>query len=91
MLVNCLAVVNSKGGVGKTSIVANIAGTAASGGWRMLAVDLDPQGNLARDLGYWDTSDDGQSLAQLLAGRSTKPRPQVRPRLDGQSPAGWWK
>lgn len=82
MLVNCLAVVNSKGGVGKTSIVANIAGTAASGGWRTLAVDLDPQGNLARDLGYWDTSDDGQSLAQLLAGRATKPRPQVRPRLD---------
>jgi len=83
MLVNCLAVVNSKGGVGKTSIVANIAGTAASGGWRTLAVDLDPQGNLARDLGYWETSDDGQSLAQLLdAGKAKNPRPQVRPRLD---------
>lgn len=83
MLANCIAVVNSKGGVGKTSIVANLAGTAAAGGWRTLAVDLDPQGNLARDLGYWHDSDDGRGLAHALAeGQPAVPRCSIRPGLD---------
>ena len=42
---------NGKGGVGKTSIAANLAGLAALGGWKVLVVDLDKQGNLARDFG----------------------------------------
>ena len=59
---NAIAVTNGKGGVGKTSLTAHIAGLAAISGWRVLAVDLDPQGNLARDLGYMDRSDGGASL-----------------------------
>ena len=67
-----VCVANAKGGVGKTSIVANVAGIAAVAGWRVLAVDLDPQGNLATDLGYQEhpVVDDGESLAaSLMAGR----------------------
>ncbi len=60
-----IAVGNAKGGVGKTSIVANIAGIAAVAGWEVLAVDLDPQGNLATDLGYSEHPDNdrGRSIA----------------------------
>ena len=39
---------NGKGGVGKSSIAANLAGLVALGGWKVLVVDLDKQGNLAR-------------------------------------------
>jgi hypothetical protein len=70
MLANCLAVTNAKGGVGKTSITANVAAAAALGGWRTLAVDLDAQGNLARDLGYRERSDEGRALLAERGERS---------------------
>ena len=78
-----VAIANGKGGVGKTSIAANGAGTAAAGGWRVLAVDLDPQGNLARDLGYHDRSDHGRALADAVEHAApVVPMPDVRDRLD---------
>lgn len=55
---------NGKGGVGKTSLVSNLAGLFAQGGLRVLTVDLDPQGNLARDIGY--PVDDGRALFNAL-------------------------
>lgn len=41
-----LAVTNHKGGVGKTHSVFHLAGAFAESGKRVLAIDLDPQGNL---------------------------------------------
>lgn len=84
-LTRVIAVVNSKGGVGKTSIVATLAGLYAEAGYRTLAVDLDPQGNLGTDLGYLGAglSDDGKSLtAAVFAGTPLTPLRDVRPRLD---------
>lgn len=79
MLDNALAVVNSKGGVGKTSIVANVAASAALDGWRVLAVDLDAQGNLARDLGYRERSTQGRALLEaVMSGGPPTPLPDVR-------------
>jgi len=46
-----IAVVNRKGGVGKTTTAANLAHALARDGHRVLAVDLDPQGHLASALG----------------------------------------
>ena len=43
-------VFNQKGGVGKSSIVVNLAAIAASKGFRTLVVDLDPQGNSSQYL-----------------------------------------
>jgi chromosome partitioning protein len=43
-----LAVVNLKGGVGKTSLTANLAATFAAQGKRVLIVDLDYQGSLTQ-------------------------------------------
>lgn len=59
-----IAIVNGKGGVGKTTVTAQLAGLTAAGGYRVLAVDLDPQGNLAWDLGY--QGDDGAGLAAAV-------------------------
>lgn len=83
MIPNSILVLNGKGGVGKTSLSANLAGLAALSGWRVLAVDLDPQGNLGRDLGYLADADDGHVLASAAA-KGTKPEPlrDVRPGLD---------
>ena len=38
-------VFNKKGGVGKSTITANLAAISAAQGLRTLVVDLDPQGN----------------------------------------------
>jgi chromosome partitioning protein len=42
-----VAVMNYKGGVGKTTLTANLGAVAASRGLRVLLVDLDPQTNLS--------------------------------------------
>ena len=45
------AVVNQKGGVGKTTTAATLATIWSKAGRRVLAVDMDPQGNLGLMLG----------------------------------------
>ncbi len=45
-----VAVINLKGGVGKTTVVALLARYAARKGLNVLAVDLDPQANLSQAL-----------------------------------------
>ena len=46
-----IAVTNQKGGVGKTTTCAGLCGGLAKLGNKILAIDLDPQGNLSFSLG----------------------------------------
>ena len=54
-----------KGGCGKTTTTVNTAGYLAAQGFRVLAVDMDPQGNLTQHFGY-DTEKLTLSLTQLF-------------------------
>lgn len=76
-----VAVANGKGGVGKTSITCNVGALAAAGDLRVLLVDWDPQGNMARDLGY--PRSDGQDVVNALVSGSPLPILEgVRENLD---------
>lgn len=81
MLTNLVASLNSKGGVGKTTAAAHLAGIAAAQGWRTLVLDCDAQGNLHRSLGH--DFDNGQHLRDALLGiEELQPRSDTRSNLD---------
>ncbi len=75
-----LAVVNQKGGVGKTTIALGVAAVAAAHGLDVVVVDLDPQANATTGLGVWQPS---ATVDDALGGDS----PGIGAQL--VSPVGW--
>ena len=51
MSTTTIAVVNNKGGVGKTTSTLNLGAALANAGKKVLLVDMDSQGNLSRSFG----------------------------------------
>ncbi|MCF6282935.1 MAG: ParA family protein [Candidatus Polarisedimenticolaceae bacterium] len=48
-----IAVINQKGGVGKTTITANLGHALVLAGYKVTVIDLDPQGHLSTCLGIF--------------------------------------
>ncbi len=79
-----IAVANQKGGVGKTTTAINLATALAATGWRVLLIDLDPQGNASTGLGIGHALRDRSSYDVLIGGATLEEAvvPTRVPRLD---------
>lgn len=68
-----IAIVNQKGGVGKTTTTVNLTSAIGAQEKRCLLVDIDPQGNATSGLGV-NKRDTAQSIYELLIGTADPDR-----------------
>ena len=91
-----LALVNQKGGVGKTTVTLGLAAVAARRGASVLVIDLDPQANATSGMAVWSVTETVDSaldaerpgrIAELAVDSGWDPALFVRPpRLVPSSP-----
>ncbi|MTI29589.1 ParA family protein, partial [Xanthovirga aplysinae] len=72
-----ISVVNNKGGVGKTTTSINLGAALNHLGYRVLIIDMDPQGNASLNFGYRDPLN--QMVDVLLTSRNLPIRDVILP------------
>lgn len=79
-----IAIVNQKGGVGKTTTAVNLATAMAAIGQKTLIIDLDPQGNASTGLGIDGSRRKVTSYDLFIGGKTVIETSQATdiPRLD---------
>ncbi len=94
-MAHVIAFANQKGGVAKTTSTVNLGAALREHGLRILAVDMDPQGNLTMSQGI-DTEGLDKSMYDVLVHRtpsrtSSTSASWTSPRRPSTSPAPRWR
>ncbi|MEI8187334.1 MAG: ParA family protein [Candidatus Saccharibacteria bacterium] len=69
-MTHVIAVVNQKGGVGKTTSTINLGAQLAKNGYKVLIVDADPQGNATSGLGLFGDSFESTTYDILVSNQT---------------------
>src|SRR5437588_12656565 len=74
-----IAIINQKGGVGKTTTAVNLAAALARSGQRVCVIDLDPQAHATTHLGV---EPDGKAPSMYDVLIDTRPLAEVRRQIE---------